>query len=138
MLDNAVFLLIAENISDRNDLQVLQSDALRVCYNVRLRDGMSIVHMHHQANLISIEQQRQNQLLNLMFIYKNRHENMRAANVYSSTCECYYNNKYTISPYYKGALLWDELPISAKQCLNVKKFKKVLKRVYVRYDDTMS
>ena len=102
--------------------------------------------MHHPANLISIKQRRQKQLLNLIFIYKNRHENvcrihgrnMRAANVYSFTRECYYNNKYKNSPYYKGALLWDELPISAKQCLNVKEFKKVLKRVYVRYDDTMS
>ena len=94
---------------------------------------MSIVHMHHRANLISKEQQRQKQLLNLMFTYKNRHENVRAANVYSFTCECYYNNKYTISPYYKGALLWDELPISAKQCLNVKEFKKVLKDRLLRF-----
>ena len=30
-------LLISGNISDRSDLQTLQNDALRVCFNVRLK-----------------------------------------------------------------------------------------------------
>ena len=60
---------------------------------------MSIVRMHHMANLLSLEQRRQKQLLCLMFIYKHRHENAcrvharntRAANVYSFTHERYSN-----------------------------------------------
>ena len=85
--------------------------------------------MHNQANLISTEQRRQKQLLKSMFIYKNRHENVhrthgrntQAANIYSFTHELYHNNKYKNSPYYKGALLWDNLPASAKQSLNLKR-----------------
>ena len=50
---------------------------------------MSIAQMHRRANLLSLEQRRQKQLLSLLFIYKNRHANVlrvhgrntRAANV---------------------------------------------------------
>ena len=33
--------------------------------------------MHSRAKLLSLEQRRQLQLLNLMFIYKNRHRDVR-------------------------------------------------------------
>ena len=33
-----LFLLISGNVSDRTDLQTLQNDALRICFNVRLGD----------------------------------------------------------------------------------------------------
>ena len=72
LLDYVGFLLIACNISDRSDIQKLQNHALRICYNVRLRDKVSIVHMHASAGLLSLEQRRQKQLLSLMFIYKQR------------------------------------------------------------------
>ena len=63
LLDYAGFLLISGNVSDRQDLQTLQNNALRVCYNVRLRDRISIELMHNRANLLSLEQRRQKQLL---------------------------------------------------------------------------
>ena len=107
---------------------------------------MSIVQMHRRAKLLSLEQRRQVQLLNLMFIYKNRHENARrihgrnnrAANIYSLTRERYHNNKYKNSPYYKGAFLWDSLPISVRQSVSLSEFKGGLKRVYHEYNDHMS
>ena len=113
LLDYAGFLLISGNVSDRSDLQTSQNDALRVCFNVRLRDRVSIVQMHRRAKLLSLEHRRQVQLLNLMLIHKSRHDNVRrlharntrAANVYSFTRERYHNNKYKNSPFYKGALL---------------------------------
>ena len=37
LLDYAGFLLIAGNVSDRCDLQILQNTALRICYNVGCR-----------------------------------------------------------------------------------------------------
>ena len=72
------------------------------CFNVKMGDRISIVQMHLRANLLSLEQRRQKQLLNLMFICKLRHENIRrihgrntrAANVYSFTRERYHNDKY--------------------------------------------
>ena len=46
-------------------------------------------------------------------------------------------NKNKNSPFYKGALLWDTLPLAAKQCMSLKEFKKTLNNVYSRYIDTM-
>ena len=145
LLDYAGFLLISGNVSDRSDLQTLQNDSLRICFNVR-RDRVSIVLMHRRAKLLSLEQRRQIQLLNLMFIYKTRHRNVRrihgrntrAANVFSFTRERYNNNKYKNSPFYKGALLWDTLPLDARQCVQLSVFKKLLRGVYQEYNEHMS
>ena len=145
LLDYAGFLLISGNKSDRSDLQTLQNDALRICFNVKLRDRISIARMHCNAKLLSLEQRRQKQLLNLMFIFKQRHDNVRrlhgrntrAANVYSFTRERYHNNKYKNSPFYKGALLWDTLPVNVKRCDTVSDFKKSLNRIYVTYSNEM-
>ena len=57
---------------------------------------------------------------------------------FSFTCEWYHNNKYKNSPFYKGALLWDTLPIDAKQCVRLPVFKKLLRGVYQEYNDYMS
>ena len=48
LFDYLGFLLHSSNISDCYDLQVIQNDALRTCYNinVRLRDQMSIKKLH--------------------------------------------------------------------------------------------
>ena len=81
-----------------------------------------------------------------MFIYKNRYEdarrvhgrNTRAANVFSFTRDRYHNNKYTNSPFYKGALLWDKLPLPARGCVTVRDLKKALNLVYVQYNDEMT
>ena len=133
-------------MSDRQDLQRLQNNALRICFNIRLRDRVTIVQMHHRAKLLSLEQRRQKQLLNLLFIYKTRQDNIRrvhgrntrAANVYSFTCERYNNVKYRNSPFYKGAILWDNLPVYIKQCTTILQFKNSLKTVYNQYNDIMS
>ena len=142
LLDYAGFLLISGNVSDRSDLQPLQNDALRVCFNVKLRDRISILQVHRTAKLLSLEQRRQKQLLNFIFIYQLRHvgirrvhgRNTRAANVYSFTKERYHNNKYKNSPFYKGVVLWDGLPVSARQCMTLVAFKKELNRVYSEYN----
>ena len=145
LLDYAGFMLISGNVSDRHELQVLQNNALRICYNVRLRDRISIDCMHVRSNLLSLEQRRQKQMLNLMFIYKSRHDdirrvharNTRAANVYSFARERYNNIKYKNSPYYKGYLLWDMLSVDARNCDTLIEFKKHLNTVYKKYDGTI-
>ena len=55
--------------------------------------------------------------------------------VYSFTCERYHNTKYRNSPFYKGALLWDNLSVNAKQCLSMLQFKKSLMQVFQQYFD---
>ena len=81
-----------------------------------------------------------------MFIYKNRHadirrvhgRNTRAANVFSFTRERYHNNKYRNSPYYKGALLWETLPMTTKRCTTMLEFKKSIRNEFKKYDDIIS
>ena len=130
------------NVSDKNELQILQNNGLRICYNVRLRDMVSIERMHNLAHLLSLDQRRQKQVLFLMFIHKNRHveacrihpTNTRAANVYSFVREKYNNVKYKNSSYYKGSLLWDTLPASTRLCLDITDFRNSLKRIYSNYN----
>ena len=142
ILDYAGFLLISCNISDRNDLQKLQNHALRVCYNVRLRDRVSIVQMHNDAGLLSLEQRRQIQLLSLMFIFKQRHDvgrvhvrETRAAQIFAFTRERYNCVKYKNSPYYKGAVLWDSTPAIVRNSNNLVVFKKNVKALYTQFDN---
>ena len=81
-----------------------------------------------------------------MFIYKSRNDdirrlharNTRAANVFSFIREKYNNVKYKNSPYYKGSLLWDTLPIGVRTSENIQDFKKGLSRIYHRYDPTLN
>ena len=95
------------------------------------------VYMHARANLLSLDQRRQKQILFLLFIYKNRHDddsrvyarNTRAANVYSFVCEVYHNVKYKNSPYYKGSLLCDNLPVLVKRSLNIIDSKNFIKHI---------
>ena len=136
-------MLISLNKCDRYDLQVLQNNALRICYNVRLIDRVSVEHMHNQAILLSLDQRRQKQVLSLLFIYKNRHEyvrrvyarNTRAANVYTFARQRFHNIKYKNSSYFKGSLLWDMLPVMTRNCLNVSDYLNSLKRTYSKYND---
>ena len=50
------FMLYSCNSSDRSVLQVTQNDALRVCYNVRLKDRVFPKNLHREANLLSLSQ----------------------------------------------------------------------------------
>ena len=69
VFDYAGFMLISCNKSDRKDLQVIQNDALRTCYNVKRRDKLSIMKMH-KMRLLSLDQRLTFQLLSLMFLHK--------------------------------------------------------------------
>ena len=48
----------------------MENNILRNCYNVRLLDQWSLVDIHREASLVSLEQRRPVQLLGLMYVYK--------------------------------------------------------------------
>ena len=143
IFDYAGFMLIACNKSDRNDLQVIQNDALRTCYNVKRRDRLSISKMHKTSNLLSLEQRRTFQLLGLMFCHKDSPLNLRrpvritrgaARDIFH--VERFQNCKYKNSPFYKGANLWKRLPDGlANNCDTLFQFKQGLKKKYRTYVD---
>ena len=60
-------MLYSINQSDKNDLQVLQNDALKTVYR---RNRVSVKNLHTQAKLLSLDQRWQLQLLSLMYIHK--------------------------------------------------------------------
>ena len=100
--------------------------------------------MHTRAGLLSLEQRRQKQLLGLMLIHKQRHNvarvygrETRAARNFTFAREKYNCIKYKNSPYYKGSLLWDSLPVIARNCDNLLEFKKQLKIKYKQFDNTI-
>ena len=141
LFDYAGFLLHSINISDRDDLQVIQNDALRTCYNIRRRDRISIKKMHGEAKLLSLSQRRKIQLLILMYKHKACHDVRRPvlratrnAQRFNFFTERYHNLKYKNSPYYKGSELWKTLPLEVIDCDNIYEFKKCLNKIYRAYD----
>ena len=129
--------------SDREDLQVIQNNALRSCLNIRLNDRVSLVDIHNRSNLISVEQRRCIQKLSLLFIHGESHmtvfeipaRNIRAAEVRKYRTEIYKNSKYKNSPFYKAAKLLDTLPRQIKNSTTVYELKQNLKVLYPRYVD---
>ena len=75
--DYVGFMLLACNKSDRHDLQVIQNDILRTCYNVKRRDRLSVSNMHNRAHLLSSDQRREIELLGLIYSHKGNPDNMK-------------------------------------------------------------
>ena len=143
LFDYSGFLLLACLKTDREDLQIIQNNALRLCLDIRLNDRVSLVDIHLRAKLISLEQRRCIQLLTLLFVHGESHENVfeiparntRAANIRKYRTEIYKNAKYKNSPYYKAAKLWDTLPRHIRDSLTMSELKKHLKVFFPGYDD---
>ena len=135
VLDYAGFILYSLNKSDKHDLQVIQNDMLRTCYNYRRRDHVSIKNLHTRAKLLSLDQRRQIQLLSLMFGHKCGTNvrrvtvrNTRAAVRFQFYKDRYNTVKYKNSPYYKGAELWDHLSQETTESTSLFEFKNCLKK----------
>ena len=136
ILDYAGFMLYSINQSDKNDLQILQNDALRTCYNVFRRYRLSLKNLHTQARLLSLDQRRQIQLLSLMYIHKNtvnparvNTRITRGAERYRFITERCQTAKYRNSPYYRGAVMWDLLLKTTTECNTLFDFKMTLNRL---------
>ena len=143
VFDYAGFLIIACNKSDRHDLQIIQNDALRTCYNVKSHDKLSKSKMHKKSNLLSLEQRMTFQLLGLMYLHKHDVANLRiparqtrGAGRTQFHVERYNVCKYKNSPFYKGADLWNLLPHDIASSDSIHQFKTLLKSRYRDFVDT--
>ena len=142
ILDYTGFILISCNKSDLHDLQVIQNDALRTCYNIKRRDKLSISSMHKRANLLSLEQRRSLQNLSLMYLHKEDAQNLIVPNRHTRAAvrpqfhvERYNVNKYRNSPFYKGYELWKLLPLDIATADSLFQFKQLFKKKYNMYVD---
>ena len=143
LFDYAGFLLISCNKKDRGDLQVIQNNCSRTCYNVKLLDRLTLNEMHLEAKLASLEQRRQLQLLCLMYIYKNfaNVERIFARNTRQGRrfnfCVDNYKYKYKSSPYFKGTILWDRLPDDVMALPTLLKYKKDIRPCFSVFNEDM-
>ena len=55
LFDYSGFILISGNKTDREDLQIIQDNALQHCRGLRLNDRISLVEIQRRANLVSLE-----------------------------------------------------------------------------------
>ena len=92
----------------------VQNDALRYCKGIHLLDKISIEKIHNSVKLLSLEQRRQKQLLNIMFIQSIKGKSRAVINVntrsqakYVFKVDTNMGTKYKKLPYYLGTILSD-------------------------------
>ena len=143
LFDYSGYLLLSCYKMDREDLQIIQNNALRLCLGIRLNDRISLFEIHSRANLLCLEQRQCIQLLSLLFMHGQTNvdayevpvRNTQAANIRKFRTEIYKNSKYKNSPYYKAAKLWDTLPRHVKDSTTLSELKQHLKVLYPSYVD---
>ena len=98
--------------------------------------------MHRDANLLSLNQRREIQLLLLMYRHKNNYDVQhifsratRGADRYKFALERYNVVKYKNSPFYKGSELWDKLPCHVINSACLTEFKRNLMAQYKTYQE---
>ena len=67
LFDYCFFFLLSCYETDREDLQVIQNNALRLCLYIKLNNRVSLVEIHRKANLVSLEQRRCVQLISDLY-----------------------------------------------------------------------
>ena len=121
------------NANQVKKLQTLQNRALRICYNARIYVPTDMLHQPSQIPKLDIR--RKTHLLN--FMYKNKNNTLLLNNrniptrlhdapvfkTIKPTCE-----KYKANVYYKGALLWNGLPVCIRNTETYMIFKENKKK----------
>ena len=67
IIDYPGFMIISCNKGDKEYLQTMQNDILRICNKSQISDKISIEILHGKCKIISLEQRRCKQLLRLMY-----------------------------------------------------------------------
>ena len=123
----------------------MESNILRNCYNVRLLGQWSLVDMHREASLVSLEQRRTVQLLGLMYVHKGFSNvervfarNTRQGHRYNFRTENDQSSKYKSSPYFKGSTMWDKLPLDVIRAPTLCEFRIKKRRIFTPFNEKLS
>ena len=142
LVEYAGFVLISCTVGQRQELQILQNNALRLCKRYHLLDRIRLCDIHEECTIIGLEQRRRKQLLRLMYLHSKTVDNLkkpvrltRAVNkiTFKTAGKC--TGKYLNSPFYKGTLLWNDLNVDLQKSLNVDRFADGLKKLYTMYEE---
>ena len=100
----------------------MQNDALRFCNSYKLLDMMPVAFLHNSVHLLSLEQQRQKQVLKIMFI---TNVNTRSQTKYVFKTKTKIGRKYEKSSYYLGTIVLSMIVfVITTESLNI--FHKIL------------
>ena len=140
IIDYAGFLLISCKKEDKNDLQKMQNDILRICNRSRLSDRVSIPDLHSRCKIISLEQCMRKQLLWLMYILSRDKQFLKVPNRVTHSAEKMVFKVpskllpvYERSPYYVGTKLWNKLSKTVQEATDIYAFKKEIARLNRSY-----
>ena len=140
LIDYAGFMLIACNSEHKESLQKLQNDILQICFDYRSSNQVSIVLLHNECTVISIEKRMQK----LMYLLSKSDKyiqaacrNARSANKVNFKVPTKITHVFDHSPYYIGTKLWENLPENVQKSDNVFVFKKEINRTHKAYKKTV-
>ena len=142
LVEYAGFILGSCTIGQRQELQTIQNNALRLCKRYFLLDMIRIRDLHAECTLLGLEQRRRKQLLRLMYLHskneliiKQPARLTREASIIVFKVPSRCTDKYMRSPFYKGNILWNQLDVNVQKICNVTKFTEALNTLYVRYQE---
>ena len=142
LFDYSGFMLLSCNLGQKNELQRIQNNCIRTCLLYNRIDHITIDQLHHEMKIISLEQGRQIQCLNLMYRLSRKPIYIKHTNVntrgnvkikFNLMTKC--TGKYLNSPLYRGAALWDGLDKNVQDSPTLKEFVAKLMKKYKVYAD---
>ena len=138
LFDYSGFLLLSCNLGQKRELQRIQHNCIRTCLLYNRIEHITIERLHQEMRLVSLEQRRQIQCLNLIYILSKKESNIRKNNVntranvkikFHLMTKC--SGKYLGSPLYRGSILWDNLDEITQDLPSMKHFSAVLRKIVV-------
>ena len=137
LVEYVCYLMYLNKKHDIDKLQKLQNRALRLCFNVVDQRSISVLDLHRQANILTLEQRREKQLLGIMYDVSKKLEFVRPQRAATrqadkimldfDIAQC---GIYAHSPYVTGCYLWNKLDAITQKSENKHAYKARIKDLY--------
>ena len=145
LFDYAGFLLLSCNLGQKRELQRIQNSSIRTCLLYNRIEHITIDRLHSEMRIVSLEQRRHMQCLNLMYRLSKKEMYIKRTNVntrgnrkkkFKLMTKC--SGKYLGSPLYRGSELWDKLAKSVQDLPTNLKFANTIKKSFRIYKDLLN
>ena len=137
LVEYVSYLVFLNRKHDVDKLQKLQNKALRLCYDINDPRLISVLDLHKQANLLTLLQRREKQLLGIMFDVSKKQEFVRPSLVRTRQAdkimllnEVAHCSIYARSPYIIGLNLWSNLDANTQKLETKNAYKSQIKDLY--------
>ena len=134
LVEYVSFMLCLNNVGEVDKLQKLQNRCLRFCLGIINSLEVSVDRLHQIARVNKLDVRRDVQLLNLMFLLKTNKMYGRDGVPVTRNIDRYifytdivHKDVYAKSPYFKGVLLWNYLPLDLQHKPSGQEFKTCIK-----------